>query len=117
MLAAISAAIVVLGGGGAAGGYYLHGSTATAGAASPAVEAFPMERGAALEQWRAAEMALKDRERQDRAEWVQAIRESNATNATLREAVVALTERMSAMDKRLTVVEAGSVRPASGKRP
>lgn len=113
-VAAVLGAVAVLLGGGTGAGYALHGSAATA---APAMEAFPMERGTALEQWRAAEVALKERDRQERAEMVQALRDSAATNASLREAVVGLTERMTGFDRRLSAVEVGGVRPASGKRP
>lgn len=116
VLAAISAAVVVLGGGGAAGGYYLR--------EAPVGEAFPMERGAALEKWQATRIALDERDRQERAALIQAIDDSRTTNAAVRDVVIALTERMGAMaegqksiEARVRVLEFGGVRPASGKRP
>lgn len=121
VVAALSAVAVLLGGGGGAG-YYLHGSTASAGE-GPRVEAFPMERGAELEKWRAAQVALNERDRQEKAELVQALKDSSVTNGAVRDAVIALMERMgsfaqsqASMDARLRVVEAGGVRPAGGKR-
>lgn len=111
-VAAILAGVAVLVGGGAGGGYAFHGSTAKAAAS----EAPSSERLAALEQWRAAETALRDRDREERAELTRAIRESSVTNGSVRDAVIALTERMGAFDARLRAVESGGIRPASGKR-
>lgn len=110
LIAALTGITMALGGGGGAG-YYLHASTAHA------VEApLPIERLAALETWRATKTALDERDRAEHAEWVAAIHEMNVTSSGLREAVVALTERMGSIDGRLRAIETGGVRTAGGKR-
>lgn len=110
-VAAVLGGVAVLLGGGGGAGYYLHSSTAKAAEAPP-----PLERLAALEQWRAAETVLRERDREERIDLTRAIREANVTNAAVRDVVIALTERVGAMDARLKTVEYGGVRPASGKR-
>lgn len=110
-VAAILASVAVLLGGGGGAGYYLHGGTANAAEATG--PALPLERLSALEKWQAAKMALDERDRAEHAEWVRAIHEMNATNTSMRDAVVALTERMGALDARLRAVE---VRPRLGPR-
>jgi hypothetical protein len=107
-IAAILAGVAVLVGGGGGAGYALHGTTAKAS------EGQSTDRIAALEQWRAARTALEDRDREDRLALTRALETQNATNVSLRDAVIALTERMGAMDARLRAVE--STRSASFRR-
>jgi hypothetical protein len=122
-IAAILAGVAVLLGGGAGGGYALRGSEAKASGAEPPSS----ERLAAVEQWKAAEIALRgelrERDREERAALTRAIQESNATNGAVRDAVIALTERVGALasmqaafDARLRAMESGGVRPAGLKR-
>lgn len=115
-VAAILAGVAVLLGGGGGAGYVLHGTTAQA---APA----PDERLQALWEWKAAETALRERDREERAALTGAIRDSNVTNGAVRDAVIALTERLGAVerfgqgiDSRVRALEASGVRPAVGKR-
>jgi len=107
IVGALVAAVVALAGGGGAG-YY---------ARSASGESAPLERVSALERWQAAKVATDAIEAQQRTDFVLAIRDMTATNASVRDAVIALTERMGAMDARLQAVErAGSVQAAGGHR-
>jgi hypothetical protein len=111
-------AVAALLGSGTGAGYVLRESTASA--ATPP----PLDRLVAVEKWQATEMALRERDRAERAELLAAIRDSNATNGAVRDAVIALNERMGVYaaittvhDNRLRALESGGdVRPASGRR-
>lgn len=89
-------AVVLALGGGMGSGYALRG-TAGANQESRIVDPARVE---ALERWRAAREALEERDRTERADLTSAIRDSTATNAALREAVVSLNERVKALETR-----------------
>lgn len=111
---ALTALAVVLGGGGGTAGYFLHEAKMP--------EAFPVDRLVALEQWRATRTAIDERDLAERARLTAAVESSVAINASLKEAVVALTERLgytretvSGLETRVRALEA--TRPASYRRP
>ncbi|HEU4759457.1 MAG TPA: hypothetical protein VFT91_05685 [Dehalococcoidia bacterium] len=95
-------ALVTLSGGGGAG-YYLRGSPA--GAAESPVERVSPERVSAIEKWQAAEIALRERDRSERAELVAAVHDLNITNSGVRDAVIALTERLGGHERRIQALE------------
>lgn len=117
-IAALVGAVVVALTGGTGAGYALHGSSAEAGQSTAA---FPMDRGVAMEQWRAGLDAARDvvakRDADERTALVSTVKELTTAVGSLRDAVLLTTERMAAMDRRLVSLESGGVRPASGKRP
>lgn len=118
---AVLASVAVLLGSGGGAGYYLHGAEPAPPTPTPALS---LERLVEVEKWKAAETALRERDRSERSEMLVAIRENNITNVSLREAVITMTERMGIVtltqrdfDVRLRAVESwSSTRPASGKR-
>jgi hypothetical protein len=102
-VAGIAAAVLTLLGSGGGAGYYLHEAAPVRG------DAFPMERGTALEARCAVQDALRERDREDARQMLRAIQENTATTASLQQAVVGFTER-------LKVLESGALRPASMRR-
>lgn len=96
-------AVVLALGGGMGGGYALRGSATQAGTNQDSRTVDP-SRVAVLEALAARAQKDSEQERADRAQereqWTSALKDSTATNAALRMAVVALTERFGSMTER-----------------